>query len=139
MKRRMGWLGRLLGRDAAPASIIPTDDEDEEAAWLSRPAAEEDYSAPLATRLDAISRQRPVASASASKPSTRLQIVPQEAPREIFVPAARALEDERVRELGAPEFPSVATLGAASLAEVEAPSATEGDVALSGSEHEDRA
>jgi uncharacterized protein involved in exopolysaccharide biosynthesis len=133
------WLDRLLKRDA-PSRIVPGDEDDDSAAGepvMSSGArssksvkAREDYDLPLATRLDQISRSRPVAPASATKSSSRLQIVPQEEPFEIVVPARSPLLDtaQEPEEIAAPvaePVPEVALAEPAPAVMVEEPIAVE--------------
>ena len=103
------WLDRLLRRDPEPADVVPNHEdsraaEGEPRSWATT-TAPEDYDLPLATRLDQISRQRRVVPTSATKTSSRLQIVPPEEPFEIVVPARRPILDDPVqmKEIAAPE------------------------------------
>jgi hypothetical protein len=81
----------------------------------------EDYDLPLATRLDQISRQRPVTPASTIKVSSRLQIVPPEEPFEIVVPAKRPALDAYAdtKEFVAPQYVPVYKLAPVETAPVE--------------------
>jgi hypothetical protein len=120
MARNISWLDRLLGRSAGPAySIVPDNDSrgdegsegepempaeparasESSTVWgRSRPESKkEDYDLPLLTRLEHISRSRPVAPPAASKSApARLSIVPNEPEPETLVPEPHFAAEETV-------------------------------------------